>query len=129
MKKRIIEEAGRLGREMVDQADAILNPILDSLENGKLSKFERIKLKIMSQDLVKMKQKGALWLAGNIVVNNKSISLNVSPSKLTSYGKIILKNLNVLPSELKANVSCDFSKGVCSGEIYDLQTKETLLNL
>ncbi len=129
VKKRIAEEAGRLGKEIINQADAILVPILDSLEKGKLSEYKRIKLEAMSQELIKIKQMGTLWVAGSIAVNNKSISLNITPDKISSYGKMVFKNLNLLPSELKANVSCDFSKGSCSTEIYDLQTKETLLKL
>lgn len=129
VKKRIAEEAGRLGKEVINQADAILVPILDSLEKGKLSEYKRIKLEAMSQELINIKQTGTLWVAGSIAVNNRSISLNITPDKISSYGKMVFKNLNLLPSELKANVSCDFSKGSCSTEIYDLQTKETLLKL
>lgn len=128
-KKRIIKEAGRLGQEMISQANAIIEPIAESLDKGKLSEYNRNKLWLMREQLNKIKQTGTLWVAGNIAVNNKSISLNVTPSKLSSYGIMIFKNLNLLPSELQANVSCDFSKGVCSTEIYDLQTKETLLKL
>ncbi len=127
VKKRIIDEAGILGQEMIDQADVFLTPIQDSLEYGKLSSTDRLKLKIMKSQLVKIKQKGTLWLVGKIAVNNKSISLNVSPSKVSSYGKIILRNLNLLPQELKVNVSCDFSKTSCSMAIYDLKINENLL--
>ena len=114
---------------MIDQADAIIEPITESLDKGKLSDSNRNKLWFMREQLIKIKQTGTLWLVGKIAVNNKSISLNVAPGKVSSYGKIILRNLNLLPQELKVNVSCDFSKGICYMGIYDLKTKETLLEL